>query len=198
MQTCSAVILAGGRATRLGGANKALLEIGGRTVLQRVVDALHPLVNQTIVVGHLADDVDVPGLEVVIDCLPERSTLGGIYTGLQAVRNEVALIVGCDMPFLSTDLFRKIAALSEGYDLAVPRVHAHLEALHAAYRKSCLPAMERAIQEGSFKIVNFYSSVRVRELSPAEVEAVDPELLSFFNINTPEDLAKARSIATQI
>ncbi len=197
MQACSAVVLAGGRATRLGGVNKAQLQIGGVPVLDRVVGALRPLASQIIVVGHLAGDYPPPGVEVVPDALAEHSTLVGVYTGLLAIRNEVALVVGCDMPFLSTRLLERIALLSEGYDVAVPLVGGHLEALHAAYRRSCLPVMEEAIRRQQLKIIDFYPRVGVRQVEDAEILNLDPELRSFFNVNTPADLERARSLAAQ-
>lgn len=194
MQNCSAVVLAGGRARRLGGVNKARLEIGGVPLLDRVLAALRPVADQIVVVGHLAGEMERPGVEVVPDAFPEHSTLVGVYSGLLAARHDVALVVGCDMPFLSTALLQRIAQLSEGYDLAVPRVNSLLEALHAAYRRSCLPVMEEAIGRKHYKIVDFYSLVRVREVEESELRLLDPELRSFLNVNTPEDLERARSL----
>ncbi len=198
MQRYSAVVLAGGRATRLGGANKAQLEIGGRLLLDRVLDALRPLVDQTVVVGHLSEGLERSDVEIVPDSSPEEhSTLVGVYSGLLACRNEVALVVACDMPFLSTLLLERIARLAEGYDIAVPRVGPHLEALHAAYRRSCLPEMADAIRRRHFKIIDFYPRVRLREVADHELRGLDPELRSFFNINTPADLERARLLASR-
>jgi len=195
MQSCSAIILAGGRATRLGGINKAVLEVGGQRLLDRVLDALRPLAEQILVVGHLAEGLHIPGVELIPDPHPRASTLVALHTGLTAARNPVALVVGCDMPFLSTALLERIARLSEGHDLAVPRVGAYLEALHAAYRRSCLPTMERAIQRQRLKIIDFYPEVNTREVTEAEMRDLDPDLLSFLNVNTPADLERARAIA---
>ncbi|MGE5619078.1 MAG: molybdenum cofactor guanylyltransferase [Sphingomonadaceae bacterium] len=197
MDSYSAVVLAGGRATRLGGANKARLEVGGVPLIDRVIAALRPLADQIVVVGHLAGEVARPGVEVVPDAFPSGSTLVGIYSGLRAARNDLALVVGCDMPFLSTPMLRMIARMAEGYDLAVPRVGTMLEALHAAYRRSCLPAMELAIERQQFKIVDLYPLVRVREVGEEDLRAVDPNLRSFFNVNTPSDLERARALVAQ-
>lgn len=196
MHSYSAIVLAGGRATRLGGINKAQLEVGGRRLLDRVLDAVRPLAEQIVVVGHLAEGIQQPGIEIVADAYEEHSTLVGIYSGLLAARHEVALAVGCDMPFVSTPLLERIAQLSEGYDLAVPRVGVHLEALHAAYRRSCLPVMREAIHQRQLKIIDFYSQVSVREVGVSEMRDLDPELHSFFNVNTPADLERARSLAS--
>lgn len=197
MRNYSAVVLAGGRATRLGGINKALLEVGGVRLLDRVLDALQPLAEQIVVVGHLADGISGPDFEIVADAVPGGSALVGIYSGLQAARNDVALVVACDMPFLSTTLLGRIARLSEGYDIVAPRLGAHLEALHAAYRRTCLPVMREAIAQGRHKIIDFYPHLRVREVEEREMRALDPELLSFFNVNTPADLEQASMLASR-
>lgn len=195
MESCTALVLAGGRATRLGGVNKALVEVGGKMLLERVLDALRPLADQIVVVGHLADDARVPDVQVVPDLFQGGSTLVAIYSGLSVARNEVALVVGCDMPFLSTEVLARVARLSQDHDLAVPRVRGHLEALHAAYRRSCLPTMEMAIQRQQWKIIDFYPEVRVRLVEDWEVRDLDPDLRSFLNVNTPADLERARSLA---
>jgi molybdopterin-guanine dinucleotide biosynthesis protein A len=127
----------------------------------------------------------------------EHSTLVGIYTGLMAARNDLALVVGCDMPFLSTPLLERIALLSDGYDVAVPMVRGHLEALHAAYRRSCLPEMEEAILRQQLKIIDFYPELRVRIVRETEIREIDPEFRSFFNVNNPADLEKARALASR-
>jgi molybdopterin-guanine dinucleotide biosynthesis protein A len=195
MSGYSAVVLAGGRATRLGGVNKAQLEIAGASLLERVIGALRPVAEQIVVVGHLAGDNPPSDVQVLPDALEEHGTLVGIYTGLRAVRNEVALVVACDMPFLSAPLLGRIARLSEGYDVAVPVVHGYLEALHAAYRRSCLPVMEEAIRRRQFKIIDFYPDVKVREVHEREMRDLDPDFRSFLNVNTPADLERARTLA---
>ncbi len=190
----SAVVLAGGRATRLGGTNKALLEVGGKRIIDRVLSALRPLTDQIVLVGHLADGLDFPDVEVVPDEHPGAGSMPALLTGLQTSHHDVALVVGCDMPFLSTLLLRHIVDMSMGFDLAVPRIGPHLEALHAAYHRSCLPMIEDYLRRQDLKIIDFYPSVRTREVSEVELRALDPDLRSFFNVNTPEDLETARAL----
>ncbi len=195
MERCSAIVLAGGKASRLGGSDKAALEVGGKPIFQRVLDALRPVADQIVVVGHLAQALDTPGVERADDVMAGGGTLVAIYSGLLAARNDVALVVGCDMPFLATSLLRRIAELSEGHDVAVPRVGSHLEALHAVYRRTCLPVMADAVRRGQLKIIDFYPQVAVRVVEEQELRAYDPDLSSFFNVNTPADLQRARSLA---
>lgn len=195
MGELSAIVLAGGRATRLGGANKALLEIGGSSILNRVLKALRPLADQIVVVGHLADGVRTPGVRIVPDLRPQGGTLVGIYSGMVATQADASLAVACDMPFLSTPLLSKLTEWSAGYDVCVPRIGPHLEAMHAVYRRSCLPVMERAIYEGDLKIINFYPKVKTREVPEHDLRTLDPDLRSFMNVNTREDLELARRLA---
>lgn len=197
-EAVSAVILAGGRATRLGGVNKAQLEIGGKRIIDRVVDSLRPLADQILVVGHLSDGLNLLDVEVLTDENPGAGTLAALHTGLSRAKRDVCLVVGCDMPFLSTRLLEVIVSLCHDSDIAVPRIGPHLEALHAAYRRTCLPAIEDALARRELKIINFYGRMRTRELPESEVRAVDPELLSFLNVNTPEDVERARSIVDRL
>jgi molybdopterin-guanine dinucleotide biosynthesis protein A len=187
----SAVVLAGGRATRLGGINKAMLEVEGRPIICRVMDALRPLADQILVIGHLAEGLYLPGVQVLPDPYPRAGTLVALRNGLLSARHDVSIVVGCDMPFLYTPLLRKIVQLSDGFDLAVPRIGPHLEALHAAYNRSCLPVIEDALRRRQMKIIDLYPSVRTREVPEAELRALDPDLRSFLNVNTVEDLERA-------
>ena len=198
MERVSAVVLAGGRATRLGGVNKALLEVGGRRIIDRILDSLEPLVNQVLLVGHLAEGLDLPGVTVLADDYPGAGTLAAIHKGMLASGDGLCLAVGCDMPFLSRPLVERLLELSEGWDVIVPRIGPHLEALHAVYRTDCLPVIEDAISRRQLKIIDFYTSVNIREVSEVEVRALDPDLLSFFNINNPLDLERAQALVRAI
>jgi molybdopterin-guanine dinucleotide biosynthesis protein A len=194
-EAISAIVLAGGRARRLGGANEALLEVGGRRIIDRVIESLEAVAGQIILVGHLAEDLDLPGVAMLADDYPAAGTLAALHKGMAFSTNDLCLAVGCDMPFLSVPLLERIATLSEGHDLAVPRIGPHLEALHAAYRKSCLPTIEDALGRRQLKIIDFYSSVRTREVPESVLREIDPDLRSFLNVNTPEDLELARTLA---
>jgi molybdopterin-guanine dinucleotide biosynthesis protein len=196
VEKCSAIVLAGGRASRLGGINKARIEVGGVPIIHRIVEALRPLADQTILVGRFASDVGPAGVEVLPDAIERGSALVGLYSGLLAARHDAAIAVACDMPFLSAPLLAHILTRSVDSDVTVPRIGPHLEALHAVYRRSCLPPMLEMIEAGDHKIVNLYDRVRVLEISEAELRSIDPDLLSVFNVNTPSDMQRAQALAT--
>jgi molybdenum cofactor guanylyltransferase len=194
VEKCSAIILAGGRATRLGGINKGLIEVGGVPVVRRVLEVLRPLSDQIILAGRSADDLAGLGAEIVPDAFQPGSALVGLYSALSAARHDAAIAVACDMPFLSTRLLAYILEQSGEADVTVPRIGPHLEALHAVYRRACLPVMRDMVESGNHKIIDFYERVKVREIDEAEMRALDPDLLSVFNINTPADAERAHAL----
>jgi molybdopterin-guanine dinucleotide biosynthesis protein A len=195
LEPLSAAILAGGKSRRMG-RDKALLEIGGRPLLEIVADRLAPLVADLIVVASDRPDYDRFGLPVYPDRYSEAGSLGGIFTALDAARFEHCLVVACDMPLINPDLVAFMAAQPRDYDVLVPALPAErsdqggdetLETLHAIYSKRCLPAIRSRLDAGRYKIVGFFDDVRVRRLDVATVRRFDPELHSFFNANTPEE-----------
>ena len=196
------VILAGGISRRLG-RDKAAETFHGETLIRRVMRRASAAVGSADVVVVIADDgqrsrtpADIPH-RLVLDALPGSGTLGGIYTGLQAARNEWALVVACDMPFLSAPLLRYMTGLRDGVDAVVPTIGGRPEPTHALYSRRCIPAISQRLQAGQLKAAGFLDLVRVRYVDEDEARRFDPELLSFFNVNRPEDLARAVEIAAQ-
>ncbi len=196
----SVVILAGGISRRLG-RDKAVEPFQGETLIHRVMRRASAAVGSTDVVMVIADHgqkdrtpPDIPH-RLVIDALPGSGTLGGIYTGLEAARNEWVLVVACDMPFLSEPLLRYMTGLRDGVDAVVPIIDGRPEPTHALYSRRCIPAISLRLQAGQLKASGFLDSVRVRYVDEGEARRFDPELLSFFNVNRPEDLARAIEIA---
>lgn len=198
----SVVILAGGVSRRLG-RDKAVEPFGDETLLHRVVRRASEVVGSNDVVIVVAQEgqaerapADIPH-RLVVDVLPGAGTLGGIYTGLEAARNEWALVVACDMPFLSAPLLRYMAGLRNNVDAVVPVIDERPEPTHALYSRRCLPAISERLQTGRLKASGFLESVRVRYVEEDEARRFDSELLSFFNVNRPEDLARAVEIAAR-
>jgi molybdopterin-guanine dinucleotide biosynthesis protein A len=192
-------VLAGGASRRIG-RDKAFLELGGRPLIAHVVERLASVCAEVLIVAgdtSLYADLGVP---VVEDRFRGVGVLGGLHTGLEVAAHDVALAVGCDMPFLNPDLLRAFAAWAEGFDVAVLRLEPppprsgggtrggqYVEPLHAAYRRACLSALEAAIHAGERRVVSFFPHVRVRYVSPAEVALFDPDLRSFRNVNTLQE-----------
>lgn len=189
----SAVILAGGRSVRFG-RDKSAEVIAGRSLLQRVVDAVSPVASEIVIVR--APGMRPPAVRSETplrhaEDVREGGALAGLYTGLLVVSQPVALVLGCDMPLLSQPLLRYLRGLlDQSVDVVMPLWEGREEPLHAFYRRTCLSAIEKALDEGKRRVVHFLPDVRVRYVSHDELQRLDPEGRSFWNVNQPSDLAR--------
>lgn len=180
------------------GQDKTLETIGNRSLLERVLGQLSFLDSDVLVVT--AQELSYPQLSIyprlriVSDIYPAKGPLGGIYTGLRLSNSFHNLVVACDMPFLNRDLLGYLVAESADYDLVVPRLGDLVEPLHAVYSKACLAPIEYLLERGRLGVRELFSLVRVRYVAAWEIERFDPEHLSFFNINTRSDLARAKDL----
>lgn len=194
----SAIILVGGLSRRLG-RNKALEVVVGRSLLQHVVDAVSPLAGEIVVVGSRGSPFPpvqcaLP-LKEVEDVREGAGALGGLYTGLLAAEYEDAAALACDMPLLSLPLLRHLRGmLTEEWDVVMPQWHGCEEPLHAFYRRTCMPAIERLLDRGGRRFVDFLPEVRVRYVSEEEVKRLDPQGRSFWNVNNEDDLRRLRAL----
>ncbi len=194
MLKVSGVILAGGGGTRMG-ADKRFLLLGDKPLLFWTVERLRPLVHELVLSA--LDVAPFAGwdLRLATDHFPGQGVLAGMHAGLAATHADWALVVGGDMPLLNPDLVTAmlhLAAHAEA-DIIVPEWRGELEPLHALYRPEvCTPAAEAVLRTGKRRIVAFYPQVRVQVFPEAEISRWDPEGLSFFNVNTPEDWVLAR------
>ena len=189
----TAIVLAGGRSRRLG-CNKALEQFGDRPLIQRVIDTIKHLDDDIVVVA--ASKGQLPQLDdrirTAIDRYPISGALVGIFTGLKSARSQHCLTVACDMPFLKADLLRYMISVSEGYDAVIPRMENMIEPLHAVYSTDCIEPIQLQIDSGNLKISDLLSKIRVRYIDREEIERYDPQHLSFMNVNSENDLNKAR------
>ena len=182
------------------GRNKALERVGSESLISTVIGRLSLLTDKTVVVvagpenGAELELSLPPSVETVVDTYPRAGALGGIFTGLSSSDRQWGMVVACDMPFLNLDLLRYMLLVREGYDVVVPMLDGRPEPVHALYSKTCLPHMERQLRARDLKIVRFFNKVRVNYLSQRVVEEYDSERLSFFNVNTQDDLDIARSL----
>jgi len=191
------VIQAGGKSVRMGGRPKALIELGGRPIIERVRDVVLPLVHDMLIVTNTPELYAYLGLPMVADVYPDHGSLGGIYTGLKAAAGDVAFTVACDMPFLHPDVVRLVVARAGEGDVVVPRVGAQHETMHAVYAKACLPHIEERLIAGRLKITGFFERVRVVEILESEIIPFSDPAVTFMNVNTPEELERASIIAAE-
>ena len=191
------VVQAGGKSERMGGRPKALIQLGGQSIVERVVAALTPVVDDVLVVTNTPELYAFLGLPMVADVYPDHGSLGGIYSGLSAA-GEIAFTVACDMPFLHPEVVRLVVARACEGDVVIPRVGEQYETMHAAYGKACLPHIEERLRAGHLKIVGFFDRVRVVEIGEAEIARFRDPAVAFMNVNTPDELERARALAAEL
>lgn len=187
--TMCGVILAGGHSTRMG-RNKAVLEVGGQRLIDRLVEGLQQIFPDVMIVADTSPHYENLGVRVVPDLIPEKGALGGILTAIATASQPWVFVMACDMPFFNPGLIRYLVSLTGDWDAVVPYTD-DWEPLCAVYAKSCLPHIERQIHSGDLKVARFLPHIRVRRVGMKELAPYDPHGLSLFNMNTPDELARA-------
>lgn len=196
--TCTGVILAGGGASRFGGAPKGLERVGGRRIIDRVAGVLREVTDELLLVANAAAAVEwLPGVRVVPDVRTGAGALGGLHSALVHAATPI-LLVAWDMPFVPSSLLGELRRLGEqgGADAVLPESDGSrrgVEPLCAWYAPTCLAAVERTLDDGDLRVVGFHPLVRVERMPIERVSAFgDPERL-FSNVNTRADLAVAET-----
>ena len=194
----TAVVLAGGMSRRLG-RNKALEPFEGEPLIRRVIARMGQVGESVSVIVNEPErvhELNLPvGVTSSVDRYPGKGSLGGIVTGLLTSATDWSAFCACDMPFVNTRLYRHLTSLRDGYDAVVPVVEGRPEPTHALYSRVCIGPIEGRIRADDLKISSFFSEVRVRLVPEDEIRRFDPDLLSFFNVNTQEDLETAVTLA---
>ena len=178
------------------GRDKAFVELGGSTLIERVIQRSADLGQaETILITNKPADYAHLDLPMHRDAMPNKGSLGGIYTALLRAKHPAVLVLACDMPFVNADLLRHmITQLDTDTDIVVPRVEGYPQALHAIYRVTCIEPIRAQLEANRLKIIRFYDQMRVRYLDEAECAKFDPAGRSFANLNTPAELEQARQL----
>jgi len=197
MANGGAIVLAGGRSVRMG-QDKALLRTHGLTLLETVVSVLILLADEIVIVADRADKYELPDCRVVGDLYPEIGPLGGILTGLHTLGPGHHLVVACDMPALQPALLRLLlASAGSEWDVIVPEVEGRLEPLCAVYADTAIPALQAYLEGGGRALQRaLQTEVRTRRIPETELRRYDPSLLTFTNLNTPDDLERLQRSET--
>jgi molybdopterin-guanine dinucleotide biosynthesis protein A len=170
------------------GKNKAFIEIDGVPIIQRIYNLFKTLFCEIVIVTNEMKLFQHLEAKIHPDLIPDRGVLGGLYTGIFYSSFPHAFCVACDMPFLKGPVIRYLIEKIEDYDVVVPRTKDGLQPLHAIYSRNCLDPIRKIIQQKQFKIIDFYSMVKVNIVRENEFRSLDPATESFLNINTPKDL----------
>jgi molybdenum cofactor guanylyltransferase len=190
---CSCIILAGGRSTRMG-SNKALLPLPGKehlTFVEHLFSTLTPLCAETILVARDAADAAnyvLPGVHVITDKMPDQGPLMGLYSGLSAIHAQRALVVAVDMPFIRPALVTFLLSQPRSNSLLVPVVNNIPQVLLALYPRTILPLVEQLLQQGRHDPRSLLDTAPVQYIPEDHLRALDSDLRSFININTPQEL----------
>ncbi len=187
----TALILAGGKSSRLS-RDKAMIELGGMPLVVRAAKTAGRVFENVLVSG--PKDLSSTGLLVVEDEYRGMGPMAGMLSGLKKAKTPWIFVMPCDSPFIPESFFRGMAAMAHDCEVVVPTHGGLYEPLHAMYAKGCAPVMEELLRSGEGQIIKVYPRVRTREVDTELVQRWDPSGMAFMNINTTEDLDKARRI----
>ena len=176
------------------GQNKAFLQVHGQRIIDRTKSIFVDLFDEVLLVTNSPFDYLDLNLRIVTDLYHEKGALGGVFTGLLHATHPYAFVAACDMPFLNKALISHLISLSPGFDIVIPKTEDGWQPLHAIYSQKCLPFMEDLLFKGDLKIIDFFHKVKKREIPTEEILPFDPHLLSFLNLNTPEELARIQAL----
>jgi len=198
IRNMTAIILAGGRSRRFG-SPKAMARWQGRTLIEEVISSLRPHFFRVVVMvkepAEYAFLERIEGVRVMRDILRDYHPIGRIYAGLMACETDYAFVSACDTPRLEPNLPERLRDAAGGYDAVIPVWKSVPQTLRGIYRRSCVGPIEKMIAENRLCIQDLLRSVHTRFLPEEEVEQIDPEGLSFADIDTPEEHFRARETA---
>jgi molybdopterin-guanine dinucleotide biosynthesis protein A len=188
------LILAGGQSRRYG-QDKAFAKLLGRPLIDYVIDALAPAAGRLFIVAGSAEPFAAYSkrLSVLTDEVPGLGPLGGLYAGLKASPDEYCATAPCDSPFIDSSLVAHMLqkAATDGVDALIPRYSGYTHTAHAVYAKACLAAIESSLGDGLFRLDSIFDRVRVQYVDDDTINMFPGGALSFFNVNTPDDMAEA-------
>lgn len=186
----TAAILAGGRARRLGGFEKGLLPLGGRSFVARQIEVLGGLADRIAIVAGDSDRYGGFGVPVLADVAPGAGSLGGILTAL-SVADDWVLVLACDMPFVTTPFLGRLVDAAREADVALPRSADGPHPLCACYARTATDPIRRRVEAGLLRVQDALADLRVAEIGGRTLAAFDPDGVLLLNVNTPDDYARA-------
>ena len=189
---CTGILLAGGESKRFNGAQKSDLIVGQSRIIDRLMTVFRTLFTEIIIVSNQPDTFLEWDALIVTDIYQERSSLTGLHTGLFYTQTEHAFITACDAPFLNRDLVTLLCGYRDHRtDVIIPKTKLGYEPLCAIYSRRILQPVQNALDRNKLKISGLFGKLTVKEIPESVLRKLDPDLISFYNINTPEDLESA-------
>jgi molybdopterin-guanine dinucleotide biosynthesis protein A len=194
MESVTGILLAGGRSSRMG-VDKALIDLAGESVMSRILRQLNPCCNDVYIVGDRPDRFIGLSACVVPDDRPGLGVIGGIATGLRMAGAGIVVCVACDMPFVDADLIRLLIASVGSADGAIVQTPRGYEPLCAAYRADILDRVLGMIRENELAAQSIARRMDLNAVDEAALLAAGLDPRRLFNMNTPDDLERARELA---
>ena len=189
----SAVVLVGGEARRANGQEKYFFTYHGRTFIERLIDSLKGVVDEIILVARDPEQCKrfraIPNIQCISDVRTGIGPIGGLHAGSLAAKGEFVFVSACDMPCINPAVIEYLFGRLEDYDAVIPCWNPDmLEPLHAVYRRTALLSYLEC--HDSLSLRAMVKNLKSRYVPVDEVKIIDPDLLSFTNINKPEDLVR--------
>lgn len=197
------MLQAGGKSTRMG-RDKALVPFLGMTLIEYILHQTKGLGQDTIIITNSPDDYRFLHLPLFPDVIPDWGALGGLYSAIFHAPQKNCLVLACDMPFVNLPMLEHFFSLLPGHDAVIPhldptgnKMPVFAEPFRAVYRKTCLEPIKAAMDAGQRRVISFFNQAHIRFVTRTEIEPFDPDLKTFFNVNTPEELLKAEQLAQE-
>ena len=193
--SCAGIILSGGLNSRMQGRNKAYLEVGDLQFLDRVTHTLRKSFDEILLVTKDPSAYPQKEIRIITDVLAVQSPLSGIHAGLSNMEADYAFCIGCDTPFLKKGVVEILVnEIKPGTDVVVPYSETYFQPLCAVYSKRCAALIEAQLNEGDLKVDNLFAAAKIKTIPYETFQKVDKDLISFFNVNSPEDLQYAEQL----
>lgn len=181
-------ILAGGKATRMGGVNKAMIEYDGIPLIKRVHSTLSPLFSEVIIIANSSSSFGIPETKIYSDIIQNAGPLGGIHTALRVSTNPFVFVTSCDLPFASNSIAQKLIETfyKVNPEIIIPRVEERIEPLFGIYSTQNYLIIENLIKPSAGKsVMDLLNATRTFYLDFQENEEIRK---GFINVNSLEDL----------
>jgi molybdopterin-guanine dinucleotide biosynthesis protein A len=191
------IILAGGKNSRMK-KEKAFLAVDDQPMIEKTIANAKGYVNEIIVVTNRPEAYEYLDAIVTTDVIPGQGPLSGIHAGLLRTSAPSAFVVACDMPFISMDLARRMWQELDNYDVVVPSMGGGLQPLHAVYSRDCICVIEKYLRRNVKKVTDVYQDLRVKIIDEKQLSLWGIDSWVFFNVNTPDELAIAKSFTEEL
>jgi molybdopterin-guanine dinucleotide biosynthesis protein A len=189
----SVAVLAGGLSRRMG-RDKSFVPLKGKPMIEHTLARVRVLNLPVMMITNQPELFTQFDMPLYRDVLEQRGSLVGLHSALYHSPTSYIVCIACDMPLLNVDLLRHLISLRDGFDAVVPCPSQQPEPLHAIYHRNCLPVIEAQLEQGDMQISRLYSRLNTRFVADSEIREFDPDLRSFTNANTPEELVAIEAL----